>query len=462
MLTQAISPVPIPDSFYGEAPKKRAADLPGLCAVRVRDLFPDIPEAVFACGDDPYVIRKATMTALSRVNMDRIRPEHKVNLICSEHGFLILGGEAYAEMLRTIKDVVEERTGCSNIRLRIAIGFGKKEADEIIRQFRLNEIFGKRIAGINPMDKGVPIETEVGVLYGIAKAYDADRFIYAHFNDPTRAYSHRMIDRAIKPFAMNYASMATRSVYHFSFGNRSSNFLQRAIFNSPFIQEKYTFGCFLMTSPAGVIGVDAFNDVDAFEQRMARITFHSYGKLMRLMSEIKDCIAVVDGLKWFYYVNAGGLSAYDLLYTGVDPFDLNIPFAMGRTNPAIKAIVFNHLWTNLHCAHIPMVIPSIVVDRSLADRFRKDATNHDFMNHAVTADDLETGMKFARMIGDTANIIVFDGSFGHINLSRELGEFLMEKAPAVSRRVEEECLPMWFKQRGMDPDGDQPQSVRNT
>jgi hypothetical protein len=452
MITEAISPVPIRNSFYGEAPQQRAADLPGICSIGVRDLFPDIPQQIWSYNQDVSPVRRATEAALAQVDMSRIQPGHKVNLICSEHGFIILGGEAYAEMLRTIKDVVRERTGCEDIRLRIAIGFGKKESGEIIRHYRLDESFGGRVAGINPFDKGVPIETEIGTLYGIKKGYDADRFIYAHFNDPTRGYSHRMMDRALKPFAMNYASMATRSVYHFSFGNRSANYLQRAIFNSPFIQEKYTFGCFLMTSPAGITGVDAFNEVDPFEQKMARTTFKSYGKLMRLFSEIKDCMAIVDGIKWFYYVNAGGLSAYDLLYGGLDPYDLKIPFSMAQTNPAVKALIFNHMWTNLHCAHVPASVPSIVVGHALTDRLIGDSINHDFMNHAVTAENLVTAVNFARRISNTENIIVFDGSFGHINLSRELAEFLMEKAPAASRRVDEELLPMWLKQRGMYPE----------
>jgi hypothetical protein len=32
-----------------------------------------------------------------------------------------------------------------------------------------------------------------------------------------------------------------------------------------------------------------------------------------------------------------------------------------------------------------------------------------------------------------------------------MGEFLMATAPAVARRVEEELLPKWLNQRGIDP-----------
>jgi len=58
----------------------------------------------------------------------------------------------------------------------------------------------------------------------------------------------------------------------------------------------------------------------------------------------------------------------------------------------------------------------------------------------------------ARRIAGTDKIIVFDGSYGWINLSPSLGEFFLAKAPEVGRRVEEELLPKWLRQRGIDPD----------
>jgi hypothetical protein len=49
-------------------------------------------------------------------------------------------------------------------------------------------------------------------------------------------------------------------------------------------------------------------------------------------------------------------------------------------------------------------------------------------------------------------VIIFDGSFGNINCSPSMGEFLLEKAPEVNRRIEKELLPMWLRQRGIDPE----------
>jgi len=60
-------------------------------------------------------------------------------------------------------------------------------------------------------------------------------------------------------------------------------------------------------------------------------------------------------------------------------------------------------------------------------------------------------MGFARRVARTDNIIVFDGSFGSINLSPSMAEFMLKKAPEVSRNVDEELLPKWLRQRGIDP-----------
>jgi hypothetical protein len=55
-------------------------------------------------------------------------------------------------------------------------------------------------------------------------------------------------------------------------------------------------------------------------------------------------------------------------------------------------------------------------------------------------------------VGKTDKAILFDGSYGAINLTPPLGEHLLERAPEVSRRVDEELLPMWLRQRGIDPE----------
>ena len=57
-------------SMYGPAtesglPAMRASDLPGMVALPVQALFPDIPKAIYVEGDDLAPIRRATAEALA-------------------------------------------------------------------------------------------------------------------------------------------------------------------------------------------------------------------------------------------------------------------------------------------------------------------------------------------------------------------------------------------------------------
>ena len=81
-----------------------------------------------------------------------------------------------------------------------------------------------------------------------------------------------------------------------------------------------------------------------------------------------------------------------------------------------------------------------------------DPMNPDFMDYAVTAQNLDAAVRFAKRIARTDKIIVFDGSFGYMHLSDSLAEILLQAAPEVNRQVEEELLPKWLQQRGIDPE----------
>lgn len=467
MLKEASHPPNIMPSVYGPPlPVQRAAEIPGIVSLDVVELFPDITPAIYTQDDDVSIIRSAAESSLADVKMDMIKANESVNILCSEHGFAILGGWAYAEMIKTIRDVVRDRTGCDRIRLRVAAGAGYREASEIIEYYGLEDHFEGRTAGATPFDPGVPIETEIGTLYGVAKLFDSDRFIQAHHGDLRELYWHRLIDQALKPFAMSYARLETRGVYHFNFGPRSSNIVQRAIFDSKFIQERFAFSSLLLAAPSGITGVDADNDLNQINRRLTVEGLKSYGKIVRLLAEIDECVAVLDGAKWLHYQHASGITFGNLVNAGLDFFDLNtIPAGTGfalferppdaprvhAVNPALKALVVNHMWTNMVCTELPLNIPTIVVGRDLADRLVGDPANPDFMNVAVSAENLTAALNFARRIAKTDKIIVFDGRYGGINLSPALGEFLMKRAPEVDRRVEEHYLPLWLKQRGIDP-----------
>lgn len=466
MLKKA-TPSYIRRSVYGPEPKQRAAELPGIVALELRNMFPDIPKEIYLEGDDPAIIRKATRNALKNVDMDRIRPGDKVNILSSQYGFQIMGGEAYTEMIKTIKEMVEERTGCRNIRLRVTTGFRIREPNEIIKHYGLDKYFKGNALAVRSIDKGVPIETDIGTLYGVARIYDADWIIHAHHGELRELDMHRMINRAIKPFAMSYARMETRAVAHMNFGPRSSNFISRVIFESDFVRSKFTFGCFLLTSPQGIIGVDAGTDLDAIDRKMLLLGFKSYGKIRELFSEVREYVAVLDATGEPRYMIGGGMTFGNAMEVELDLFDLDImPVSLGfglyerpagvpkvkAINPAIKALVINHMWLGVPQLELATHIPTFVVGKDLANLLRDDPMNHDFMRHAVTADNLGTAMEFARRIAKTDNVAVFDGCFGSLTLSPPLAEHLRKSAPEVSRRVDEQLMPKWLKQRGIDPD----------
>lgn len=462
---------PAMESVHCPAPRMRAADLPEIVSLKITDLFPEIRQG-FIQDQGLESVRESTRETLAEVDMSMIRPGHSVNLLCSEHGFYLLGGQHYREMLKTIKDVVSERTGCKRIRLKLAAGMGSRESDEIIRHFHLKEHFGGHVQGISAFDKGIPIETEVGTLYGLAGAYDADWIIHAGHDEPRDLYFYRMVDRLLKAFIMSYARFETRSVYHGNFGNRSGAFLQRAMFDAPFVREKFAFGCFLRLTPAGVTGVDASNDLHRLGREITIDLLRDYGRMLRLFSEMDECIAVLDGGRYGYYLHAGGIVFGCLENAGYDAFDLSQPAALAYydllgkmakgenekmdhimfVNPALKALVVNQAWPGIPMAGLTLDVPAFVVGDRLAQTIAIDSANPSFMDLAETAADLPEAVEMAKDAAGTDKILVFDGSFGHVNLSPSLAEELIEKAPAVRQRVKDELLPMWLKQRGIDPE----------
>ncbi len=226
MHMQTIEPAEPRAPYYNIDPKllkMRAADLPGMTSVRASDLFPIRQQPVVAPTPEAMraEIRRRTLATLEKIDLSRVRPGDSVNILTSHHGYSIYGGHAYAEMVRTLRDEVERRTGATDIRLRAGVGLRFRETEEYIAKFGLDEYFQGKAKGIAPVDRGVPIKTAIGTLYGIAEAYDARWIIHAHNNDVRELHYHRQMGRLFKPFAMSYATIETRSSYHQSTGPRS-------------------------------------------------------------------------------------------------------------------------------------------------------------------------------------------------------------------------------------------------
>ncbi|MCL5934999.1 MAG: hypothetical protein M1543_00635 [Firmicutes bacterium] len=448
----------------------RAADLPGMMGVQVTDLFPDSPQPVPA--DSTVAVRKKirdlTLQEMKNIDLSKIQPGDSVNILASHHGFSIYGGDAYDEMIRTIRDQVELRCRTSDIRLLAGVGLRFRETEEYIKRFELDKYFHGKAAGISPVDEGVPIETEIGTLYGIKRAYSARWIIHAHNNDIRELHYHRQMGRLFKPFAMSYATIETRSAYHQSMGPRAANFLPRAIFESPFVQEKFVCSVMLLVAPTGIIGVNANNHLAKQDQILARLNLNWYGKIITLLSKIEEAILVIDYPGPIPYTTAGGILFGNFLNANVDEFNLDIPFTpftrytdmlypgnaplhqgvLPPPNPAIKALIINYCSKGYPSTFFAQQLPTLVVG-SQADLLSNCEQNTSFMNYAVKVEDLRKALDLAWHFSKTDNVLAFDGAIGGFNVSQPLADKLQRLAPGVSREVDEALMPLWLKQRGL-------------
>jgi hypothetical protein len=475
MASKTLPPAAPRKSQYGVDPShvsKRGAELSGMTSVTLADLFPDLPDVIYPGQGGPEVIRKATEQAMAQADLSKIEAGSTVNILASHHGFTFLGGVPYAEMLRTIKDVVDRETGAKEVRLRAGLGMRFRETEEYIKTHGLDEYFQGKAIGIAPIDAGIPIETEIGTLYGLRRAYDADYIIHAHNSDVREVHFHRQVDRAVKPFGMSYARVETRSTYHWNLGPRAANFVARSIFDSEFVQSKYALSVFAIMSPGGLVTVDCDNDLYALNERVTVGGMKNYGKIITLLGEIDECIVVLDFPCPVPYVFASGVVYANMVGANQDLFDLDNPLPAytwytetyydhrGRplisdippVNPAIRAVVHNYAWTGYPSAFFAEHTPTIVVGAEQADHFRRDPMNQTYMNYALSAADLNAAMEFAYRTTKTDKVLIFDGASGGLNLSESLADYLRAAVGRVSERVDRELMPKWLDQRNIDPD----------
>jgi hypothetical protein len=212
----------------------------------------------------------------------------------------------------------------------------------------------------------------------------------------------------------------------------------------------------MLSSPDGIIGVDADNDLDSLGDRATVNILSSYGKMLQLFRDIGECIAVIDGAKWPYYNHAGGMIFGQLYFGHKDWYDLEgdaSPYIYKlintAINPNIKAVVLNQALVGLSFS-VPLVYPTIVASEEMAETMRRDMANPNFMSKAETARNLLEAIEWAKEKGKTDKIIFFDGTYGSINLSPSMAEELKKRAEACND-VLKERLPKWLKQRGIDP-----------
>ncbi len=472
MLRKPITPVEPKASQYGIQPEiltKRMAEYPEMTSILVKELFPDAPDVIYPSEEGLDAIKKATVTALKNVDMSMIKPGQSVNILASHHGFTLLGGQPYAELLKTIRNEIEQRTGVTDIRLRAGNGLRFRETEEYIKRYQLDVAFKGKAKCVAPIDEGIPIQTQIGTFYGIKAIYDADWIIHAHNSDVREVHFHRHVDRAVKPFGMSYARIETRSTYHQNLGPRGANFTARSIFESEFVQSKFAFTVFLDMAPGGAVGVVANNDLYKVNDELTIKGLRYYGKIMTLLGEIDECIVGLDFPCPVPYVFAAGVIYANMVAASVDLFDLDgdlPPYTwyteafygkngkplideIPPVNPAIKMVIHNYAWGGYPSTFFSEQIPTIIIKREQAELFDNDPQNIEYSKYAVISENLDDAMRFAYKTTGTDKVLIFDGALGGINVSESLLKLLKEKAPLVSKRVDEELLPKWLKQRSL-------------
>jgi hypothetical protein len=423
----------------------RAAELPGICSVRVQDLFNDLPEPIHRAGEDPAPVRAAAVAALAGVDMSMIKPADSVHVLCSEHGFAMMGGTAYAELLRTVRDEIVARTGATNVKLAVSSAASKFESAEILPAHGLTDYFQGKTFAFGPYDPGIPIDTEIGRLYGVRKAYHAKWLVHVHYDDPREIHYHRVNGRLLKSFTMSYARMETRSIYHTNFPSRSANIVPRAIYESPYIRQRWAFSAVLSTSPTGTVGIDADNDLIAMDRRVGREILRRYGKLVSLFRTIDECFTIADDTRWFPYQHAGGLTACALYENDRDHLDLDLrrdSAPIHKRGDVVKAVVLNSAWKIAST-------PALTI--GVGDRVSRDMMRIHSAQDVLAEPDLPSAVATAVARTGIDKGIVFDGCYGAINMTRSMAEYLLERAPEVARKVDEELLPRWLRQRGLEP-----------
>ncbi|MET0144269.1 MAG: hypothetical protein ABW328_05715 [Ilumatobacteraceae bacterium] len=468
-MTAAMTPPPLQQTWSGRAPSDavamRAAELPNVVAIRARDIDPGLPTPIWSSEPtwgptDPEVVRSATRERLRGVEWSRITRGSTVNLLANPHGFALCG-EAYVVMLEEIERDVVDRTG-GRVRLRIAESMGHIENPDWMKIFDLAARFGD-VAEVPQIGRGIEIDTRIGRFWLVRDLFSADHFIHTHVSEMREGYLHRMLDRLLKPFGMAYTRVETRSAYHFGYGPRTGQIVSRAVFESSFVQDRYTATIVLDTSPEGVIGVDADNDLDALNRRVSVNLLRNYGTLMRTLAEIDEVTVVFDGHGCFVYAYGAGVAFDNLLYGALDFLDLDnlalmaglvsvLPTDRGlflNLNPAIKCLVMNYMPGGVPFIGSIKNIPTILVDGPASKWLINDPCNPSLADYARHAPDLPGAMRDAEEIAGTDKVIIYDGVPGALNVSASLATHLLERAPAVAADVRDRLMPKWLQQRGL-------------
>jgi hypothetical protein len=442
--------------------RMRAAELPDLKALAIRELVPWLPEPIWS--EDPAygktdleLVRQAARAKVKAMDWSRIAPRSRVNVLANPHGFFI-AGEAYVVMLEeTCRHIAE--TCQARVKLCIAESMGHLENADWIEAFDLESRFDKVIE-VPQCGAGIDVDTPLGKFWVMKDLFNCDHFVHTHVTEMREAYIHRMRDRLVKPFGMSYVRLETRSAYHFGYGPRTGQLIARLVFDSGYIQKRYAGSVVLDMTPEGAIGVDGDYDLLALDRRITEHTLRNYGVVFGLLGEIDECVAILESQYPSIYTYSGGVIFNSLYYADVDYFDLdnlaayNGPDHVSREsglvygrNKAVKALVINYMTGGLPQTPTLQKQPNYVVGDTLYDWIVNDPSNTYADSVITRCPDLPSAVHDACAAAGTDKVFAFDNTQGAFRVSQSLAELLRERAPAVRETVLTQRLPKWLAQR---------------
>lgn len=446
----------------------RAAELPGMVALPLRSLIPTLPQPIWV--EDPALgptdlepVREATRARLQAVDWSKIQRGKTVNLIANPHGFYLMG-EAYVAMLEETAAHIKSTTQ-ARVRLVIAESMGHIENPNWVKVFDLENRFDK-VKEVPQIAEGVKADTRLGPFWLLKDLFKGDYFIHTMVSEMREGYIHRMIDRAYKPFGMAYTRVETRSAYHMGYGPRTGQMVARAVFESDFVQQRYVATVALNTTPEGVIGVDADNDLEALNGRITRQVLRDYGTVVRLMSEIDECICIFDGHGSGVYCYAGGIAFDNLFSANTDFLDIDKLGFFSRDsgalagmqlregllmgfNKSIKYLVMNYMAGGVPQSFLFKAYPTLIVGDELYKWHIHDPSSATMRDHAVKSPDLPAAMNTVYAKTGTDKVLIYDRTPGVLRVSESLAKLLIERAPAVVQDVQTNRLPKWLAQRNL-------------
>lgn len=467
-LAEELEPAPLQETWNGRQPSEavgmRAADLPGMVAVPVRELVPDMPEPIWspspALGPtDLEAVRERTRRTVRAMDWSKIQPKKRVNLLANPHG-LFLCGEAYVVMLEEIAEHIKKTCNVS-VKVCLAESMGHIENHNWRKLFDLDNRFDK-FEEVPQCGPGQEVKTKLGHAWVMQRLFNGDYFIHTHVTEMREAYLHRMIDRLYKPFGMSYVRLETRSAYHFGFGPRTGQLIARTVFESDFIQQRYVGTVALDAIPEGVVDVVGHNDLRTLDRQISSRVLRNYGTLIRLMAEIKECIVLYDGHYPGLYSYAGGITFSNLENATVDFFDLDNLAALGSLNQNLPEsglmIAHNHairgFVVNFMAGGLPMTsqfkdVPVFFSNPDVYNWVLNDPCNAFVDKLSELSRDLPTAVANAVAATGTDHIMVFDNTPGAFRVSEPLAKHLRERAPHVHADVINNRLPKWLAQRNL-------------